>query len=85
MRVLPSQPAMGDYDPLLDKSYRDTALGSDVVAWLAWLELGGAAPRTLDQYERESEANALQIRRLKLDTGKSSSSAARATRTASSR
>lgn len=42
-----------DYDPLRDKSYRDTALGPEVVAWLAWLELGGAADRTLDQYERD--------------------------------
>jgi integrase/recombinase XerD len=42
-----------DYDPLRDKSYRDTALGADVVAWLSWLELGGAAERTLDQYERD--------------------------------
>jgi integrase/recombinase XerD len=36
-----------------DQSYRDTALGPDVVDWLAWLELGGAAERTLDQYERD--------------------------------
>jgi hypothetical protein len=42
-----------DYDPLRDKSYRHTALGADVVAWLSWLELGGAAERTLDQYERD--------------------------------
>jgi hypothetical protein len=45
--------AREDYDPLRDKSYRETALGPDVVAWLAWLELGGAAERTLDQYERD--------------------------------
>lgn len=42
-----------DFDPLRDKSYRETRLGPDVVDWLAWLELGGAAPRTLDQYERD--------------------------------
>jgi integrase/recombinase XerD len=48
-----SPPLRRDYDPLLDKSYRDTALGPDVVAWLDWLELGGAADRTLDQYERD--------------------------------
>lgn len=42
-----------EYDALRDKSYRDTALGPDVVAWLAWLELGGARERTLDQYERD--------------------------------
>jgi hypothetical protein len=45
--------ATRDYDPLLDKSYRETALGPDVLAWLDWLELGGAAARTLDQYERD--------------------------------
>jgi integrase/recombinase XerD len=45
-----------EYDPLLDKSYRDTALGPDVLAWLDWLELGGAAARTLDQYERDLSA-----------------------------
>jgi integrase len=42
-----------DYDPLKDKAYRDCALGPDIVSWLAWLELGGAAERTLDQYERD--------------------------------
>jgi integrase len=36
-----------------DKRYRDTALAVDVVDWLAWLELGGAADRTLDQYEHD--------------------------------
>jgi integrase/recombinase XerD len=51
--ALPLTEAARDYDPLRDKSYRDTALGPDVVAWLAWLELGGAAERTLDQYERD--------------------------------
>lgn len=42
-----------EYEPLLDKSYRKTKLGSDVTAWLSWMELGGAADRTLDQYERD--------------------------------
>jgi integrase/recombinase XerD len=42
-----------DYDPLRDKRYRDTALGPDIVAWLAWMELGGTALRSLDQYERD--------------------------------
>jgi integrase len=41
------------YDPLRDKSYRQTRLGRDVADFLAWLELGGAAPRTLHQYERD--------------------------------
>lgn len=41
------------FDPTRDKSYRSARLGRDVVDWLAWLELGGAASRTLDQYERD--------------------------------
>jgi integrase len=41
------------FDPVKDKSYRAARLGRDVVDWLAWLELGGAASRTLDQYERD--------------------------------
>jgi site-specific recombinase XerD len=36
-----------------DHSYRETALGQDVVNFLHWKELGGAAPATLDQYERD--------------------------------
>ena len=41
-----------EYDPLRDKTYRRAALGPDVAAFLAWLELGGASPVTLDDYER---------------------------------
>lgn len=41
------------YDPLKDKSYAATRLGRSVVDFLAWMELGGAADRTLDQYERD--------------------------------
>jgi integrase/recombinase XerD len=41
------------FDPTRDKTYRRAKLGRDVVDWLAWLELGGAASRTLDQYERD--------------------------------
>jgi len=40
-----------EFDPLKDKTYRRAALGPDVVAFLAWLELGGAASRTLGDYE----------------------------------
>lgn len=47
------------YDPLLDKSYRNTALGSDIAAFIAWFELGGAAPRSVDQYERDLARGAL--------------------------
>ena len=39
--------------PIRDNSYRETALGVDIVNFLAWLELGGAADRTLDQHERD--------------------------------
>lgn len=37
---------------VLDRSYQRTALGPDVRAWLAYLELA-KAPRTVDQYERD--------------------------------
>jgi integrase len=42
-----------EFDPMLDKRYQHTGMGRDVVDFLAWLELGGAADRTLDQYERD--------------------------------
>lgn len=46
-------PALGvEFDPLRDKTYRRAALGPDVVAFLAWLELGGASPITVENYER---------------------------------
>jgi integrase/recombinase XerD len=41
-----------EFDPLKDRSYRRARLGADVVAFLAWLELGGASPITVDNYER---------------------------------
>jgi integrase len=46
-------PAGRDFDPLRDKSYRDTALGRHVGDWLAWLDLAGRAQETIDQYERD--------------------------------
>lgn len=49
------------FDPLRDKSYRDTALGRDIVDFLAWMELGDARPRTLDQYERDLARGALMF------------------------
>lgn len=51
MSTLAIQPV--GYDPLKDKSYAATRLGSSVADFLAWMELGGAADRTLDQYERD--------------------------------
>lgn len=53
MSVAVAEPGVVSFDPLRDRSYRDAALGRDVVDWLAWLELGGTAERTLDQYERD--------------------------------
>lgn len=49
------------YDPLRDKTYQSTRLGRDVADFLAWLELGGASPRTLDQYERDLARGALMF------------------------
>jgi len=48
-----------DFDPLRDKTYQSTRLGGDIVDFLAWMELGGASPRTLDQYERDLARGAL--------------------------
>lgn len=48
-----------DYDPTRDKSYRATGLGGDIVDFLAWCELGGMSPRTLDSYERDLARGAL--------------------------
>lgn len=44
---------MVNYDPVRDKTYRRAKLAGDVVAWLDWMALGGAAPRTLEQYEHD--------------------------------
>jgi integrase len=35
-----------------DQRHRDSVAAPDVAAWLTWLELGEAAPATLDAYER---------------------------------
>lgn len=52
MTSIAALPRVG-FDPTRDKSYQRATLARDVVDWLAWLELGGTAPRTLDQYERD--------------------------------
>ena len=36
-----------------DKSYQQTRLGKDVVAYLKWKRFSRASERTLDQYERD--------------------------------
>lgn len=49
------------FDPLRDKTYQSTRLGRDVADFLAWMSLGGASPRTLDQYERDLARGALMF------------------------
>ena len=44
--------AVIEYDALRDKSYRLAATGQDVADFLAWFELGGASPVSVDNYER---------------------------------
>lgn len=61
MSAVALSPTLRDYDPLRDKSYEKTALGPDVVAWLAWLEMGGYADKTLEQYERDLAYAALMF------------------------
>lgn len=39
-------------DPLRDARHRDAVSARECADWLAWLELEGKAPRTLDDYER---------------------------------
>jgi integrase len=39
-------------DPLRDSRHRDARSARDLADWLAWLELGNKAARTLDSYER---------------------------------
>jgi integrase len=39
-------------DPLKDSRHRDARSARDLADWLAWLELGNKAARTLDAYER---------------------------------
>lgn len=59
MSVLDARTPGTDYAPLLNKSYQDAGIGREIVDWLAWMELGGLAPATLDQYERDLARAAL--------------------------
>ncbi len=61
-----AEPADVGSDPTKDKRYRKTRLGPDVVAWLAWLEVGGRMDRTIDGYEREMAQLCLMYPRLPL-------------------
>lgn len=49
------------FEPLRDKTYRQTRLGRSVVDFLAWCEVAGLAERTLDQYERDLARGALMF------------------------
>lgn len=44
--------AVVTYDPTLDLRHRRTKAARECADWLAWLELEGKSPRTLDSYER---------------------------------
>jgi site-specific recombinase XerD len=49
-------------EPVRDKRYLQTGLGSAVSAYLSWKENeDGAAPRTLDQYERDLARMCVQL------------------------
>lgn len=61
-----AQAARVEYDPLRDKSYEATALGRDVVDFLAWKRLGGTSERTLLDYEWALKFLCLAYPRLKL-------------------
>lgn len=39
-------------DPLRSSRHRDARAARELADWLAWMELGGTAPSTLDAYER---------------------------------
>lgn len=45
------KPTGVDCDPLRDVRHKTARAARDQADWLAWLELGGAAPRTLSDYE----------------------------------
>jgi integrase/recombinase XerD len=57
----PTLQALHGLDVMRDKRYQQSKLGREVVDFLAWLELGGAAPRTLDQYERDLSRGCLMF------------------------
>src|SRR5262249_32887238 len=59
--------AWANYDPLLDKRYRHTALGPHVTDWLAHLEpFEGLELTPLDSYERTLSPFALKYPTLEL-------------------
>lgn len=56
------------FDPLRDKSYQSTGLGRDVADFLAWMQLGGASPKTLLNYEADLAKGALMFPDKSVDT-----------------
>lgn len=57
-----------DYDPTKDKRYQATGLGRDIADFLAWMDLGGASPKTLLNYEADLARGALMFPRAAVDT-----------------
>lgn len=57
-----------EYDPLKDKSYQRSGLGRDVADFLAWMDLGGASPKTLLNYEADLARGALMFPNATVDT-----------------
>jgi integrase len=49
------------FDPLRSKAYRATGLGRDIADFLAWMDLGGASPKTLLNYEPDLARGALMF------------------------
>ncbi len=56
MSALQSLPRLSEWDVLRSTRHTDARSARDLADWLAWLELGGTAPRTLDAYERTAAA-----------------------------
>lgn len=44
--------ALVEYEPIRDTRHRSARSAGELVDWLAWLDVGGYAPSTLDGYER---------------------------------
>lgn len=48
-------------DPLRNQEHRKAAAAGELADWLSWLELGGSAPRTREDYERTAAALLLTV------------------------
>ena len=48
--------AVVNFDPLRDARHKDAQAARECADWIAWLELGNKAARTLDSYERYAAA-----------------------------